>query len=463
MERKRCQDDLKRFMQTCGIIERGDTMACLPLASLQLDSLLDQSKPVIIGLSGGLDSMVLFDILKRQGYTLIAAHVNHQKRPEADQEEAFLKTYVSKQGMRIETLRHTFTSSGAFQAEARTVRNDYFKRLATQYATNQIALGHHEDDLIETFFMRLVKGSPLLNLIGMSSRHVVDKMIFVRPLLSVSKMSLHAYAQSENVPYFEDASNQSDDYTRNRFRQRLLPWLREENPAVGDAISLYNEALSNLRILTDTLATHYLDTEDDDAVSVETFASLNPLVAEAVLKKLIERKTVLPINLSKALLKRLLDTLKPNQNNLTIPIDHTWVVHLEYERFFVAKANQQTSWCLTVTGWGRYDTPTGQSYVFSDHKIAHMHGKYAEICYNCTVFPLYLRTRRPGDTMRCDYGHKKVSRLLIDGKVPPSKRDQMVLLADDQAVLWIPFLNKTSYCSHETPRQKIYIYEVDTC
>lgn len=433
------------------------------LTAAKLEALLDRNKPVIIGLSGGLDSMVLFDVLKQHGYILIAAHVNHQKRSESNHEEAFIEKYVTKQGMRIETLRHTFKTDAAFQAEARTVRNNFFKRCAKKYGTDQVVLAHHEDDLIETFFMRLVKGSPLLNLISMSARHVLDEVMIVRPMLSLSKARLLAYAKANDIPYFEDSSNQLDLYTRNRFRQQLLPWLREENPSIGAAVALYTETLSDLDTLINTLANQYLAQENNAAVSVKTFALLNPLVAEMVLKKILEKNSAEPINLSKALLKRLLETLTPNQSNLTIPINDAWTLHLEYGYFFISQNSLQAPWCITVTQFGSYLAPNGQTYVFSDHKIAHMNGKYGELCYNCTVFPLYLRTRRAGDTMRCDYGHKKVSRLLIDEKVPPSVRDQLALLANEQTVLWIPFLNKTCRCEHEAAHDKIYVYEVDAC
>ena len=113
---------------------------------------------------------------------------------------------------------------------------------------------------------------------------------------------------------------------------------------------------------------------------------------------------------------------------------------------------------IEINDFGEYFVSDNDSYIFSEKKLKQYNTNYFELCYNGMVFPLYLRNRSNGDKMILKVGTKKVKDILIDKKIPLSKRDKLFMIADENSVFWIPGIKK----SHQdrTCTKKIYIYEV---
>jgi tRNA(Ile)-lysidine synthetase-like protein len=205
-------ENIKHFIATHALIERNDT--------------------IIVGLSGGPDSVFLLHILvelsKEIPITLIVAHLNHEWRQEAHQEQLDCQALAEKFNIpfvtaKISELTLPFKRNGSKEEYARKARRYFFEKTAHEHNANSIALAHHLHDQEETFFIRLIRGSSLTGLTAIKPRNG----LYVRPLLETHKSEILDWLHTHNITYAVDASNDSQDYLRNRIRSTVLPALRE--------------------------------------------------------------------------------------------------------------------------------------------------------------------------------------------------------------------------------------------
>jgi len=195
---------------------------------IKKNSLIVPGSTIIVGLSGGPDSVALLHVLNELKpelkLNLIAAHVDHGWRSESAKDVQFCRELCNQWGVLLITRQLSDFSSevkfnGSREEFARKMRRQFFKGLMHEHGGSAIALGHHADDQIETFFIRLIRGASLTGLTGMRPQHGV----YVRPLLSCSKQEILEYLKKNSIAYLTDPTNASDEYLRNRIRNKLLP------------------------------------------------------------------------------------------------------------------------------------------------------------------------------------------------------------------------------------------------
>ena len=200
--------------------------------------LLRPGAPVIVGLSGGADSVALLHILTRLGYPCVAAHCNfHLRNDESDADADFAQQTAEALGLpfrRIDfdTADYARQNGVSTEMAARTLRYEWFETLRRELGAEAIAVAHHRDDNVETILLNLIRGTGLSGLCGMRPRngHIV------RPLLSVDRHQIVRWLADRHLPFRTDSSNASDVYRRNFVRLRLLPLMEQLNPSVRDAI-----------------------------------------------------------------------------------------------------------------------------------------------------------------------------------------------------------------------------------
>lgn len=213
--------------------------------------LLTNNRPVIVGLSGGADSVALLLILCELGYTCIAAHCNfHLRNAESDRDEIFARLLAEKHGVsfhKIDFDTKTYATQNGISVEmaARELRYRWFEQLRLEQDAQAIAVAHHEQDNVETVLLNLIRGTGIKGLGGMSPKNGY----VIRPLLSVKRSSILAWLEGKGQKYVLDSTNLSDEYTRNFLRLKVVPLLEELNPSVAEAITRTAENMREAELL----------------------------------------------------------------------------------------------------------------------------------------------------------------------------------------------------------------------
>ena len=216
---------------------------------------------LLIGLSGGADSVALLLLLKEAGKQITAIHVNHGLRGNAsDGDEAFVRTLCAENHVPLLCYRASPPEKPG-EAWAREVRYGFFREAVETSGADALVLAHHRDDQAETLLLHLLRGAGLTGLTGMASDAVVDGLRIIRPLLAYSRAELRAYLNEKNQPWREDASNGDARYLRNALRKDVLPLLEQLAPGaaarIANTASLLAEDEAVLLALTeDFLASH---------------------------------------------------------------------------------------------------------------------------------------------------------------------------------------------------------------
>lgn len=214
--------------------------------------MLIPDRPVVVGLSGGADSVALLSILVRLGYDCLALHCNfHLRGEESMRDERFAETFarttlgIPFYKTDFDTEKYASQKHISVEMAARELRYRWFEEMREQLGAQAIAVAHHRDDQAETVLMHLVRGSGIRGLRGM----VPKNGYIIRPLLTIGRKEILSWLESEGYTYMTDSTNQSDAYTRNFIRLRILPLLEEINPSAGEAIARSAEHLAEAEAL----------------------------------------------------------------------------------------------------------------------------------------------------------------------------------------------------------------------
>lgn len=221
---------------------------------------------LLIAVSGGLDSVVLCHLCKMAGYDFVMAHCNFQLRgTESDADEQFVKDMAIRFGVKLftrkfDTVAYANENKTSIQVAARNLRYNWFSQLINDERSDKpvyMLTAHHANDNIETMLMNFFKGTGIAGLQGIMPKSGTGNRL-IRPLLFAWKEELKSYAAENNLPFREDSSNSSDKYTRNYFRNKLIPSLQEVYPAVEENLldninrfrdigTLYRLSVNNLK------------------------------------------------------------------------------------------------------------------------------------------------------------------------------------------------------------------------
>lgn len=409
-------------------------------------ALLAPGEAVVVGVSGGVDSVTLLHLLVESGFRPAAAHVNYGLRGDAsDADEALVRALCADRGVPLH-VEHA-APSGSVQADARRIRYEVFARVAAEAGATKVATAHHRGDQAETLLLNLFRGAGPRGLAGIPLRRPLapgSPVEVVRPLLFASRAEIEAYAREHGLRWREDASNTEGSYRRTRLRQTILPAIEE---AFGGDV---RERLA--------------DTADLMRAYLESGAALS---AGDALDELIEvggRRFALPVDALRAMpeVERrgvLLDALR----RFTPEAPRSAASVRELDALLGAQPGRRVAW-PSLTAWrdrehlvfessaaepfevsvelGRTETPLGTLDIepLSELPRSFDPSPYVEVVDADRLgFPLTLRPWRPGDALRPIGlgGTKRVSDLLTDRKVPPQDRARQLVLLSGDAVVWV--------------------------
>ncbi|MFA5986464.1 MAG: tRNA lysidine(34) synthetase TilS [Parcubacteria group bacterium] len=277
---------------------------------------------IILGVSGGPDSMCLLDVMikiaKKEQLTLIVAHINYGLRDnDSQRDQQLVESVAHEHGLPCETLivDHMTQSNEELW---RNIRYNYFEKLRIKYSAQCIMVAHNKNDQAETFLLHLLRGSGLGGLVGM---RFVSPNYVIRPLLSVSRDIIITYCKKNNVMYNIDHTNSNPTFARNRIRTRLIPYLQKNyNPQIVSVLARTAEMIAEDIKALDTLVTVFWKTnQEKNTIRFETkdFTHINTALQRHCLMLMIRSLCGTTKNIEKGLIdelrKLILSTKNKNQ------------------------------------------------------------------------------------------------------------------------------------------------------
>lgn len=403
---------------------------------IKSNNLIEPSSKVVVALSGGIDSSVLFHIIKNLGYDIVIAHVNHKIRLESEIEEEYIKELCEGNNIPLEIM-HLEKIDKNFEATAHEKRYEFFINVCKKYNSKYLLTAHHADDNIETIFLNLMSGSNLYGYGGISKSLEIDGIKIVRPLLLISKEEIKKYALKNNIKYFEDYTNQSDDYTRNRIRHHIIPKLKEECPNILDKANSFSRQIHDAFNFIRSESIKFLN---DNKINIEKFKDLNQFLQKDIICLLLENYM---IERNENLINDILNIILCNKPQLDYSLKENFVFKKRYIVGFIDKKISSNSFHYEIKSFNdRIENNKFHIYLTNDKP---KDAVYLKLCYNEIVFPLVVRNRKNGDEILLSYGHKKLKDLFIDQKIKKETRDEIPIITDgNNNILWIYNIKKSS-------------------
>lgn len=406
-----------------------------------IDGLNIKSEYVVAAISGGPDSMFLLEVLKKYNFKIVVCHVHHNHRVESDNEALMVEEYCKKNNIIFEFMKiNEYTNDTFTEVEAREKRYEFFDEIVKKYNSDILFTAHHGDDLIETVLMRLTRGSSLKGYAGFEPISMREGYKIARPLIFLTKSEIKDYLDRNSIKYAVDMSNECNDYTRNRYRNKILPILKEENENIHLKFIDYNKKI----LLADSYLRKISESYVNDKIDITEFNNLDDIikiyVVEGYLKNVYGKDIT---KVSNSHIYTIIDLLKNKKNcSINLPLNKKGI--LEYNIFRVEDFKEKESYDIEFTDY--VEIPSGKIVVDNETKLTNnfvTHLNSSEI-----KFPLHVRTRKDGDSIKILNmdGTKKVSDVLIDCKVPSSKRDEIPIVTDNTGeIIWIPGIKKSHF------------------
>lgn len=412
-------------------------------------NILSPGESIVLGVSGGPDSMFLLELFLRLPKGIVGgikvAHVNHGIRgAAADADEEFVKTYCENRGIPCFTRRGNMNDLArkwkmSPEEAGRKLRYDFFYSLLDR--GGKVALAHTLDDQAETVLMRLIRGTGPEGLGGMEE---LSGSLF-RPLLGVRRREIIEALEDYKIPYCTDATNLETEYTRNYIRRKILPLMKELNPRIKESLGNLATFSREDRHYFDEVVDEYLrglTREDGDVLFGPEILKVPLALQKRYLKGIFMEAAGTAKDLSSAQLQVMVDSLGDSSGKqrhlshgivLTREFDH-WRMGPEKKGIFgefpLELGENETPWGIfTVTEERRGD--------FTDPNVLFLND----------IDDLILREKRRGDRM-VPWGRaseKKVKDLFQSEGVPVSHRDRIPLLVQGEKVLWIVGVRKGNF------------------
>lgn len=221
------------------------------LDTIKKYNLIEPNDKIICGVSGGPDSICMLDILrqmqKKLNFTLIVCHVNHLIREEAILDEKYVEAYCKKNELkyyikRIDVKKYANNKKQGTEEAGRNVRYDFFEEVLKKEKANKIAIAHNKNDKIETIFMNILRGSGISGLKGIEP---IRENKYIRPLIEIERKDIENYCKENHLEPRIDKTNFKNDYTRNKIRNIVLPYIKKEfNPNIIETINRLSIVIS---------------------------------------------------------------------------------------------------------------------------------------------------------------------------------------------------------------------------
>lgn len=404
---------------------------------------------IVVGLSGGADSVALLDALASlaaaQGFHLIAAHLDHGLRPDSSDDVHFCQALCQRLDVPFHTAKadvrgRADRDGSGLEDAARVERYAFLRSVKDATGAEAIAVAHTRDDQAETFLLRLLRGAGSVGLGAMRAR-AGD---LVRPLLGVSRREVIAHLEARGLVWREDPTNADTTLLRNQVRHELIPYLEARfNPALRETLArtahlLADEACA-LQPAVEALWSHAASKQADTVTLSRAALGAAPrAMARGVVRRAIAETGGLK-GVQSVHIERIVDlALSPAPSGRRLPLPAGREAVFRFGEIVMGPRQQAPhpfAYPLAVPG--RVDLPGGWAVLAQPDAGPAVSQEWSAVVPR-PAGPLEVRTRRPGDRIVIREREESLKRLLIRGKVPADRRGGLPLVASGNRVLWVP-------------------------
>jgi len=417
---------------------------------------------VVVAVSGGMDSMVLLDIVDRLrealDIQLHVAHFDHQLRPESAADSRFVAAAARRRDLPCtqgceDVGQHARQRCLSLEAAARRLRYQFLDQVAQEVGAGKIVLGHHADDQAETVLLRLVRGSGAR---GLGAMEVMREGRYLRPLLGFERRTLEAYAAAAGIEFREDASNRDLRFLRNRVRHELIPQLQQYNPSVVEALNRTATVLRDEDDFLEGIAREAAEAAIGEPVAcwgaarkiildASRFLGYHIAVQRRVIRTLVQGLSTREGPFDFEHVEKVLECARQPDSGLR-PIAAGLGAQRRGERLILGRMNAPRV-AAEMDIPGEIRVPERRlslrarlvpASCFAALK-PELGGVRAAFDAARVGEKLLLRSPRPGDRFQPlgMEGHKKLSDFLIDLKWPRILRDEVLLLIRGDEIVWV--------------------------
>lgn len=403
--------------------------------------LFSRKNKIILAVSGGIDSVVMLDLMIKAGYKCGIAHCNFKLRgEESDGDELFVDRLSKKYNIelfstRFETEKYASGKGLSTQMAARELRYSWFEEIRESNNYDFIAIAHNSNDIIETFMINMSRGTGLPGLTGIKPK----KGHIVRPLLFASREEIIKYHRKESLVYREDSSNESNKYLRNKIRNKVIPVFTEINPA------FQNTMMENIKRLDETSEIFFrkINEERDKLVfkkgefvyiDIEGLKRLSPITTYLY-------EFIRPFGYGREILKDVIASLGNTSGKVFLSAEYKMIKDRDYMIIYPKKSALKDQFFIDESLMS-FSDPLNLDFILVKRKPRYeVNLKKSNACidYDLLKFPLVLRKWNHGDQFM-PLGMKRMKKLsdfFIDNKVSIPEKENTWILCSGGNIVWI--------------------------
>ncbi len=375
--------------------------------------------------------MVLLSLLKSCDADIFAINIEHGIRgADSKSDSGFVADFCADSGIEllcfsVDTLSQSKNTKQSIELTARKLRYEIFDKILQDKKADYIALAHHANDNAETILMRILRGTGIRGLKG-----ITDRNGYIHPLINFSRKEIERYAEQNGIPYITDSTNLENDYTRNFLRNKVFFTLSKKFDNIENSFS---RLAANAAETEDFLRTQLLDikeAKDGLYLDIEQFEEAHSLIKKYSINELLSRMGAVQDIESRHL--EYVISLCEKKNNAFIDLPFGITAIKEYDKLVFRKFTAKESFYQYFSLDGAY---VFDGYCYSFEKTEKIENG---ISFDAEKIPkdAVIRTRQDGDTFkRCGGRTKKLNDFLTDTKMPVSERDKLLVIAQEGEVL----------------------------